>query len=91
MSLHIFGTILTPHGVAANNRGENEGNLSTLQKLLWNGEVHSTVSGEAIRYALRETWMEDHENLLNRKLKAKDSTGRTKPLKNRIVIWMIRF
>ncbi|MBM2890321.1 type I-B CRISPR-associated protein Cas7/Cst2/DevR [Leptospira interrogans] len=70
MSLHIFGTILTPHGVAANNRGENEGNLSTLQKLLWNGEVHSTVSGEAIRYALRETWMEDHENLLNRKIKS---------------------
>lgn len=53
MSLHVFATFLTPHGTAANNRGVTEGNSSTLQKLVWNGQVHSTVSAEAIRFALR--------------------------------------
>lgn len=48
MSFHFFGNILTGYGTAANNRGENEGNI-TLQKLLWKSEVHSTVSAEAIR------------------------------------------
>lgn len=53
MSLHVFATFLTPHGTAANNRGVTEGNSTTLQKLVWNGHVHSTVSAEAIRFALR--------------------------------------
>jgi CRISPR-associated protein Cst2 len=53
MSLHVFGAILTPLGTAANNRGESEGNITTLQKLVWNGQVHTTVSAEAIRFALR--------------------------------------
>ncbi len=56
MSLHIFGAVVTHPGVAANNRGESEGNITTLQKLLWNGEVHSTVSAEAIRWAMRYFW-----------------------------------
>lgn len=56
MSKHLFGLIATPYGVAANNRGENEGNITTLQKLLWKGEVHSTVSAEAIRWAVRYFW-----------------------------------
>lgn len=56
MSLHIFGNILTGYGCAANNRGETEGNITTLQKLLWNGNVHTTVSSEAIRWALRYFW-----------------------------------
>ena len=43
MSKHLFGLVITPHGAAANNRGENEGNITTLQKLLWNGEAHTTV------------------------------------------------
>ena len=47
MSIHIFGAVLTANGVAANNRGESEGNISTLQKLLWQGQVHTTVSAEA--------------------------------------------
>lgn len=54
MSLHIFGNILTQHAVAANNRAETEGNITTLQKILWKGQVHSTVSAEAIRFALRQ-------------------------------------
>jgi len=53
MSLHIFGAIVTHHGTAANNRAETEGNITTLQKLLWFGKVHSSVSAEAIRFALR--------------------------------------
>ena len=56
MSKHLFGAVVTPHGVAANNRGENEGNLTTLQKVLWNGDVHSTVSAESIRWAIRDIW-----------------------------------
>ena len=53
---HLFGNVLTGYGTAANNRGENEGNITTLQKLLWKGEVHTTVSAEAIRWALRYYW-----------------------------------
>jgi CRISPR-associated protein Cst2 len=56
MSFHLFGLVVTPHGVAANNRGENEGNITTLQKILWNGEVYTTVSAEAIRFAIRKYW-----------------------------------
>ena len=53
MSLHVFANFVTPFGTAANNRAETEGNITTLQKLLWLGETHSTVSAEAIRFALR--------------------------------------
>ena len=56
MSKHLFGLIVTSYGAAANNRGENEGNITTLQKLLWKGDVHTTVSAEAIRWALRYFW-----------------------------------
>lgn len=53
MTIHCFANIITPYGTAANNRGENQGNATTLQKLLWQGRTHSTVSAEAIRFALR--------------------------------------
>jgi len=56
MSLHVFGNIITGYGCAANNRGESEGNITTLQKLLWENQVHTTVSAEAIRWALRYYW-----------------------------------
>lgn len=56
MSQHLFGAVVTGYGTAANNRGENEGNITTLQKLLWNGEVHTTLSAEAIRWAVRFFW-----------------------------------
>lgn len=69
MSLHLFGAVVTAMGTAANNRGTNEGNVTTLQKLVWNDAVHTTVSAEAIRFALRRrlaehegcnrTWNED--------------------------------
>lgn len=64
MSLHIHAAILTAHGVAANNRGLTEGNITTLQKLVWEtGRVHSTVSAEAIRFALRRQFQEAGEAL----------------------------
>ncbi|HAF24376.1 MAG TPA: type I-B CRISPR-associated protein Cas7/Cst2/DevR [Blastocatellia bacterium] len=56
MSKHLFGLVVTPYGAAANNRGETDGNITTLQKLLWKNEVHTTVSAEAIRWALRYFW-----------------------------------
>lgn len=65
MSLHVFASFVTPYGTAANNRAETEGNITTLQKLLWMGETHSTVSAEAIRFALR------------RRLGATENTNRT--------------
>jgi CRISPR-associated protein Cst2 len=62
MSKHLFGLIVTPYGAAANNRGENEGNITTLQKLLWKNEIHTTVSAEAIRWALRYFWQRKNGN-----------------------------
>lgn len=53
MTLHVFGAITTHHGTAANNCGMTEGNVATLQKILWNQQVHTTVSAETIRFALR--------------------------------------
>ena len=53
MSLHVFGSLVTSFGTAANNRAETEGNITTLQKIIWQGQSHSTVSAEAIRFALR--------------------------------------
>jgi len=58
MARHFFGNVLTSYGAAANNRGENEGNITTLQKILWRGETHSTVSAEAIRWAIRYYWQQ---------------------------------
>src|SRR3954454_9434864 len=66
--MHLFGTVLTSQAVAHNNRGESEGTVSTLQKIIRNGDLHSTVSSEAIRYALRECWLADGKLALNRKV-----------------------
>jgi len=66
MTWHLFGNILTNYGTAANNRGENEGNITTLQKILWQGEVHTTVSAEAIRWALRYYWQTCGDHQVNR-------------------------
>jgi len=55
MTQHIFATIVTPTAVAANNRGEGDGStLSTLQKITWGNDQHTTVSADAIRWAYRE-------------------------------------
>ena len=68
MTIHVFGMALTHEGTFSNNRGENEGNTNTLQKVIRNGDLFSTVSAEAIRYALRDGWQQDGENLNRRTL-----------------------
>ena len=50
---YLFGTVLTGEAVAANNRGDNLGNTTTLQKVFHNDDVHTSVSAESIRFALR--------------------------------------
>lgn len=50
---YLYGTVLTSEGVAANNRGDNLGNTTTLQKVFVKDEVHTSVSAESIRFALR--------------------------------------
>lgn len=82
MSLHVFGTVLTTRAVAANNRGENEGTATTLQKIIRDGDLYSTVSSEAIRYALREVWLEDHELELNRVVSHRGSEWKDREFKD---------
>src|SRR3954463_7298216 len=72
MSLHVFANFVTHFGTAANNRAENEGNITTLQKLVWMGETHSTVSAEAIRFALRRRLASSEERGTNRKWDEED-------------------
>ena len=67
MSRHLFANIVTYHGTAANNRGETDGNVTTLQKLLWQGQVHTTVSAEAVRFALRLRLASSKSEETNRK------------------------
>src|SRR5436190_6842879 len=50
---YLYGTVLTGEAVAANNRGDNIGNTTTLQKVFHADDVHTSVSAEAIRFALR--------------------------------------
>lgn len=50
---YLYGTILTGEAVAANNRGDNIGNTTTLQKVFHQDDVHTSVSAEAIRFAIR--------------------------------------
>ncbi|MBD1836303.1 DevR family CRISPR-associated autoregulator [Cyanobacteria bacterium FACHB-472] len=53
---HLFGNLLTHYGSASLNHGQSKGNVSTLQKVPWHDKLHSTVSGDAIRWALRYYW-----------------------------------
>ena len=57
MSKHLFAGGYKSWGGGEQPR-ETEGNITTLQKLLWNDEVHTTVSAEAIRWALRYYWQQ---------------------------------
>lgn len=50
---YLYGTVLTSEAVAANNRGDNIGNTTTLQKVFHQDDVHTSVSAEAIRFAFR--------------------------------------
>lgn len=50
---YLYGTVLTTEAVAANNRGDNIGNTTTLQKVFHQDDLHTSVSAESIRFALR--------------------------------------
>jgi CRISPR-associated protein Cst2 len=50
---YLYGTILTSESVAANNRGDNIGNTTTLQKVFHQDDLHTSVSAESIRFAIR--------------------------------------
>ena len=73
MSYHLYGAVLTSEGVASNNRGESAGNVSTIQKIVRGDDVHTTVSAEAIRYAMREYWTR-LEKPVNRQVSPDGST-----------------
>lgn len=73
MSKYLYGLVVTSYGAAANNRGENEGNITTLQKILWNGEIHTTVSAEAIRWAIRYYWQKKGISVNRKWDEAKDT------------------
>ncbi len=81
MSQHLFAAIVTHHGTAANNRGETDGNITTLQKLLWQGQVHTTVSAEAVRFALRCRFAASETDQTNRKWDEENGTNTWKDTK----------
>jgi len=60
---YLYGTILTGEAVAANNRGDNIGNTTTLQKVFHQDDVHTSVSAEAIRFALRYRFQLENLNV----------------------------
>lgn len=60
---YLYGTILTGEAVAANNRGDNIGNTSTLQKVFHQDDLHTSVSAEAIRFAIRYRFQLEGLNL----------------------------
>ena len=80
MSKHLFGLVVTPCGIAANNRGETEGNITTLHRLLWGGEEYTTVSAEAIRWGIRWYW-QMNEKKINRHWR--DNKGSDKKVKEK--------
>ncbi len=63
---YIYGTVLTEEAVAANNRGDNIGNTTTLQKVFHQDDVHTSVSAEAIRFAFRYRFQLENKSKVNR-------------------------
>lgn len=53
MPHYIYGTVITDAAASANSRGQILGNLTPLQKMVFKNQVFTTVSAEAIRFALR--------------------------------------
>lgn len=64
---YLYGTVLTGEAVAANNRGDNIGNTTTLQKVFHQDDLHSSVSAEAIRFAIRYYFQLENPDAVNRK------------------------
>jgi CRISPR-associated protein Cst2 len=66
MLQYVYGAVVTAEGCAANNRGKNAGNNTTLQKAVYHGQEHSTISAESVRFALRY-WLQQQGVPVNRK------------------------
>ena len=66
MARYLYGAVLTGPAVASNNRGENSGNMAMLQHVFWGGHDHTTVSSEAIRFAIRYRAQLEDEAQVNR-------------------------
>lgn len=64
---YLYGTILTSEAVAANNRGDNIGNTTTLQKVFYQDDLHTSVSAEAIRFAIRYRFQLEEPGSVNRR------------------------
>lgn len=77
---YLYGTILTNEAVAANNRGDNIGNTTTLQKVFHQDDVHTSVSAEAIRFALRYRFQLESVDEVNRSYGYEPETGKLKLL-----------
>lgn len=69
---YLYGTILTGEAVAANNRGDNIGNTTTLQKVFHQDDVHTSVSAEAIRFALRYRFQLENKDSVNRSYESEE-------------------
>ncbi|MBU7583860.1 MAG: DevR family CRISPR-associated autoregulator [Nostoc sp. TH1S01] len=63
---YLYGTILTNEAVAANNRGDNLGNTTTLQKVFHQDDLHTSVSGETIRFSMRYRFQLENPKSVNR-------------------------
>jgi CRISPR-associated protein Cst2 len=77
---YLYGTVLTNEAVAANNRGDNIGNTTTLQKVFHQDDVHTSVSAEAIRFALRYRFQLEAVDEVNRSYGYEPETGKLKLL-----------
>ncbi len=67
MSKHFHSTIVTPCAVASNNRGDNDGSTqANLQIVSFGNKIYSTVSGDAIRWGLREYLQSHYPSKVNR-------------------------
>lgn len=65
-TFYLYGTILTSEAVAANNRGDNIGNTTTLQKVFHQDDLHTSVSAEAIRFSFRYRFQLENPRSVNR-------------------------
>ncbi|HBK24987.1 MAG TPA: CRISPR-associated protein [Planktothrix sp. UBA10369] len=82
---YLYGTILTGEAVAANNRGDNLGNTTTLQKVFHQDTIHTSVSAEAIRFALRYRFQLENPDLVNRSYDA--NTSKLEHKDEKITYW----
>ncbi len=62
MSLNLFATVLTHAAPSSNYRGESEENRTVLQKITRGEKIHTVISPESMRNALREILASRLEN-----------------------------